>query len=190
MEILIDFVSSFPLYVLQLTGLAVILIVYLLSLAFQNKRAFRNPISALSALFIALVSLHARSDVKVTFTYACCLLFADLALLPLLKMGKKDRVVQEKTEMVAVTDEYNLQDVAPMPEFYELKEVKFGVAMQTLRALKEKKLSVKDRMDVDVMYNLLSSFERKERLTGREVSELNGCLSRLLKLISAYTVAA
>lgn len=188
MEILIDFVSVLPLFALQLFGLAVILTVYLISLAFQNKRAFRYPVSALSALFIAIVSLHTRSDVKVTLTYACCLLFADLAFLPVLLLGKRGKREGAQPTVTPLPKEFDLQDVAPMPEFYEVKEVKLTVALQVLRALKERRLSMKDRMDADVMQNMLTAFEKRDRLTGREVNELNGCLSRLLKLISAYTV--
>jgi signal transduction histidine kinase len=78
--------------------------------------------------------------------------------------------------------------VPPMPVFMGAREVQLGYAFEVLRKLRKAKLNERDRMETDVIQNMLTVYSAKERLSTEEAHTLNGYLASLLKLMAAYSV--
>ena len=90
--------------------------------------------------------------------------------------------------VVPVTEKVLPQPIAPATETSNLKDVDLSHAFFVLDKLKEKKLNGRDKMESDIIRNMLVVYSHKESLTVEESRDLNNYLATLLKMMAAYAV--
>lgn len=70
----------------------------------------------------------------------------------------------------------------------ENADVQLGHVFQVLKKLQSMKLSAGDRLETDVIRNMLNVYQAKGALSAEETRALNNYLATLLKLMSKYSV--
>jgi membrane protein implicated in regulation of membrane protease activity len=188
----------------------VALAIYTASLFFQKKGFFVWAEAVAFCFFSPIFFLHPHATLKLAIALASSLLFVIFFFSPVLlfqrgekrrKEGGEERTERrtervaagrangaETSEATATFDEEFFRKEAPMPVFTDIREVQLGYAFEVLRKLRKAKLNERDRMETDVIQNMLTVYSAKERLNTEEVHALNGYLSSLLKLMAAYSV--
>ena len=119
------------------------------------------------------------------------------------KRAKKEKLVQERRKAVFtlpdrensfVRDRLNgslrAEEEAVNEREYNLEDSKLRLnhVRDMLTKLKAAPLSAGDRLETEEISRLITLYAMKERLTAKEIRDLNDCLSAILKMTAKYSL--
>ena len=192
-----SFLALLPLYVWAMIGCAALLVGYVCSMFFFCKKIFLWIEAAIACLFCGICFFY-PVGLRECLSACLAILFIACFFAPLLLFKKKVRNKPFKplkkgklaaaVPVVPVTEKVLPQPIAPATETSNLKDVDLSHAFFVLDKLKEKKLNGRDKMESDIIRNMLVVYSHKESLTVEESRDLNNYLATLLKMMAAYAV--
>ncbi len=194
-----EIITFIPFFWLKIIPLCTVITLYLFSFVSRKKRVIVWLLSLTVTLSCAAISLHEEGSASTAFQYGALLLALVILLLPVLRLnaGKK----KNKTQIKSVSEEIKplpmppapkaiiTQENAPMPAKTAINgSVQLAHVFQVLKKLQSVKLSAGDRLETDVIQNMLTVYQAKEVLSAEETRALNNYLATLLKLMSKYSL--
>lgn len=202
MSYIVDYFCTYSLLHWLLVSGFVVLFLYFTSLFFREKGVFVWLQAVNFLFFCRIFFLHPQSSVKTALNVCLILSFIVLFFSPVFlfrrkKKGKKagERIaigqvkrMPPRTVIEPVSDRIVAGEVSPMSVVTSIREVQLSYAFEILRKLSRSKLNERDRMEMDIIQNMLTIYRAKEQLSTEEMHALNGYLSSLLKLMAAYSV--
>ena len=97
---------------------------------------------------------------------------------------KENAYLRARLHMVLQTPEEPSKKTMPSEKYFRLEH-----ARKMLSCLKEKPLSVAERLEMDELRAIVSLYEKKERVEAEELRTVNDAFARILKLSAKYEVA-
>ena len=208
MSYILETVNLIPFFYLKNFPFCTVIFVYLFSLIFCDKRVFVWLLALIQISSFSLVFFHGRGGVASALGYGSLLFFLIILLWPLLwahtkKQTKspKEKKPTKKSENFSVAEEPFLPSAKPAPQAVALPksvpmpgykaehaDVQLEHVFGVLKKLQSVKLSAGDRLETDVIYNMLTVYRSKGRLSAEETRSLNNYLATLLKLMSKYSL--
>lgn len=203
-----EIVSYLPVFYLQIAPFCVVIFLYLLSLACRNKRNIVWLLALTESLACTLFVLHEEGGVSIAVGYGFLLLSFILLFSPTLRLRlRKEKKVNKNRSFDEFLPAVNAATVltpppepnvilkqdsqadTPMSEKKTLNDdVQLAHVFQVLKKLQGVKLSAGDRLETDVIHNMLTVYQAKESLSAEETRNLNNYLATLLKLMSKYSL--
>ncbi len=192
-------ITFIPFFWLQIIPLCTVITLYLFSFASRKKGVIVWLLSLTVTLACAFISLHEEGSASTAFQYGALLAAFVILLLPVLRfnVGKKEGTKQTKS----VSEEIKPLPIPPAPKAIITQEstsmpvktaingsVQLAHVFQVLKKLQSVKLSAGDRLETDVIQNMLTVYQAKETLSAEETRALNNYLATLLKLMSKYSL--
>lgn len=185
---------------------AVSLVCFVLRLAFVRLRKFSVRwvfyLSAVSLLFYAAVASLSGKAVGVLafigfFAAACDLVCASFLFLPFPRRKRKACKKKKAEELARSVRESEEPVIIPsLPPKIDCfgendrvvveKDVRLGHVRSALNRLRGLQLGASDRLEAEKMSDLLSVYEAKGTLCGKEADALNDVLSCTLKMMAKY----
>lgn len=201
-----EVVSHIPFFYLEIIPFCAILLFAVLSLAVRKKKYVLFLLAFTGSFSCALICLHRNGGVPEALTHAFLFASATLVLSPvfLLRREKKSRNDKkenenltlpeptEETKSISFKPVSNVNIVQESVSMSEMKRINGDVQLahvfQVLKKLESVKLSASDRLETDVIRNMLTIYQSKDMLSVEETHALNNYLATLLKLMSKYSV--
>lgn len=204
-----------PFVYIEITPFCLIAGIYLLSIFFRSKHGFLWLLGLTVSASITLIAFHDEGGASAAFSYGSLLIFLTVLFSPLLcirsegdeteseekkgtdesskessmKRGEVPFITGPKVASVTVSEQETKKNVNPMSENKTVNgDVQLAHVFQVLKKLQSMKLSSGDRLETDVIQNMLTVYQAKGTLSLEETATLNNYLATLLKLMSKYSV--
>lgn len=192
-------ITVIPFFWLQIIPLCVAISLYFFSFISKNKRVIVWLLSLTVTVACAAISLHEEGSASTAFQYGALLSSLVILLLPVLRFNTRKK--KDKKEIKPISEEIKpllatpapkaiiTQESTPMPVKTAVNgSVQLAHVFQVLKKLQSVKLSAGDRLETDVIQNMLTVYQAKETLSAEETRALNNYLATLLKLMSKYSL--
>ncbi len=206
-----DIISCLSLEFLLIAPLCLVAAVGIFLLLFRHRRSAVWAWLFILSLSCGMIALHEKGGGSFAFGYGCLLFAVILLFAPGLLLRRGERPARKKRHKqtaesrgkidadlsarspvlsgMPIPDAVLPQEEKPVPKGADVNtDIQLEHVFQVLKKLQGMKLSAGDRLETDVIHNMLTVYRAKGALSADETRALNNYLATLLKLMSKYSV--